>query len=97
MNPLRIFIVLVLGCVVATAAPLPRLKVSDNKRFLVTADGQPFFWLGYTTWELFHRLNREEAIQIFEEQSHHTHIGLDYLPATSLASSPTILRSSESG
>ncbi|MEI2724626.1 MAG: glycoside hydrolase family 140 protein [Verrucomicrobiota bacterium] len=43
------------------AAPLPRLKVSDNHRFLVTADGQPFFWLGDTAWELFHRLNREEA------------------------------------
>ena len=38
-----------------------QLKVSDNKRFLVTADGKPFFWLGDTAWELFHRLNREEA------------------------------------
>ncbi len=37
------------------------LKVSDNHRFLVTADGKPFFWLGDTAWELFHRLNREEA------------------------------------
>ncbi len=42
-------------------SPLPRLKVSDNKRFLVTADGEPFFWLGDTAWELFHRLNREDA------------------------------------
>jgi hypothetical protein len=40
---------------------LPRLKVSENKRFLVTADGQPFFWLGDTAWELFHRLTREDA------------------------------------
>ncbi len=38
-----------------------RLKVSDNKRFLVKADGAPFFWLGDTGWELFHRLNREDA------------------------------------
>ena len=37
------------------------LKVSDNQRFLVTTDGKPFFWLGDTAWELFHRLNREEA------------------------------------
>jgi hypothetical protein len=43
------------------AGSLPALKVSENKRFLVTADGQPFFWLGDTAWELFHRLNREEA------------------------------------
>jgi TolB protein len=40
---------------------LLRLKVSDNRRFLVTEDGKPFFWLGDTAWELFHRLNREEA------------------------------------
>ena len=43
------------------AGPLPGLAVSDNKRFLVTADGRPFFWLGDTAWELFHRLNREDA------------------------------------
>lgn len=24
-------------------------------------DGEPFFWLGDTGWELFQRLNREEA------------------------------------
>jgi len=69
MNPFRIFIVLAFGCLIASAAPLPRLKVSDNKRFLVTADGQPFFWLGDTTWELFHRLNREEAVQLFENRA----------------------------
>ena len=37
------------------------LKVSENKRFLVHEDGTPFFYLGDTAWELFHRLNREEA------------------------------------
>lgn len=37
------------------------LKISDNRRFLVTEDGKPFFWLGDTAWELFHKLNREEA------------------------------------
>ena len=46
----------------AHAAPAPTdLKVSENHRYLVTANGQPFFWLGDTAWELFHRLNREEA------------------------------------
>jgi len=43
------------------AASLPALKVSDNHRFLITEDGKPFFWLGDTAWELFHRLTREEA------------------------------------
>ncbi len=38
-----------------------QLKVSANKRYLVKADGTPFFWLGDTAWELFHRLNREDA------------------------------------
>ncbi|HNR08640.1 MAG TPA: glycoside hydrolase family 140 protein [Saprospiraceae bacterium] len=40
---------------------LAQLRVSDNKRFLQTADGKPFFWMGDTAWELFHRLSREEA------------------------------------
>jgi hypothetical protein len=38
-----------------------RLKVSDNKRFLVHENGKPFYWLGDTGWELFHRMNREDA------------------------------------
>ena len=45
----------------AMAKRMLRLKVSDNNRFLVKEDGSPFFWLGDTAWELFHRLNREEA------------------------------------
>ena len=45
----------------AMAQPLPRLKVSENKRFLITVEGRPFFWLADTAWELLHRLNREEA------------------------------------
>lgn len=37
------------------------LKVSANGRFLQYGDGTPFFYLGDTAWELFHRLTREEA------------------------------------
>src|SRR4051812_47911966 len=47
----------------------PSLKVSENKRFLVTADGRPFFWLGDTAWELFHRLNREEAVRYLRNRA----------------------------
>jgi hypothetical protein len=43
-----------------TAAPL-EIRVSENHRFLTYSDGKPFFYLGDTAWELFHRLNREEA------------------------------------
>lgn len=38
-----------------------RLRVSANKRFLVREGNRPFFYLGDTAWELFHRLKREEA------------------------------------
>ncbi len=62
-----VWLALGLACVsAAMSAPvaaqsLPRLAVSENKRFLVQADGTPFFWLGDTAWELFHRLSREDA------------------------------------
>ena len=45
----------------AAAQSLPRLKISDNRRFLVKEDGTPFFWLGDTVWDLFRRPNREEV------------------------------------
>jgi hypothetical protein len=40
---------------------MKRLKISANHRFLMFDDGSPFFWLGDTAWELFHRLTFEEA------------------------------------
>jgi hypothetical protein len=45
-----------------------RLRVSENKRFLVHEDGTPFFYLGDTAWQLFHRLNREEAERYLENR-----------------------------
>lgn len=52
-------------------AGLPTLKVSENRRYLVQEEGRPFFWLGDTAWELFHRLNREEADQYLQHRSAH--------------------------
>jgi hypothetical protein len=49
--------------------PLPRLKVSDNRRFLVQENGTPFFFMGDTAWELFHRLNREEATAYLSDRA----------------------------
>lgn len=40
---------------------LPRIRVHPDGRFLSTEDGQPFFWLGDTAWELIHHTTREEA------------------------------------
>jgi len=81
-NPiLTLGVPLVLG-LTALAAPLPQLKVSDNHRFLVTADGQPFFWLGDTAWELFHRLNREQAEQYLDNRAR---LGFNVVQAVALA------------
>src|SRR5215212_1909508 len=44
------------------------LKVSDNHRFLVHADGTPFFYLADTAWELFHRLTIDEAEKYLENR-----------------------------
>ncbi len=45
-----------------------KLKVSDNHRFLVFEDGTPFFYLGDTAWELFHRLSKEDAEKYLENR-----------------------------
>lgn len=45
---------------------LAQIQVNDNHRYLQTKDGKPFFWLGDTDWELFHRLTREEAEEFLE-------------------------------
>lgn len=46
-----------------------QLKISADKRYLERTNGKPFFWLGCTAWELFHRLNREEAIQYLQNRA----------------------------
>ena len=38
-----------------------RLRIAENGRFIVHEDGTPFFYLGDTAWELFHRLDLKEA------------------------------------
>ena len=65
--------VLCLSAVFAQNFPSPilngRLKVSDNKRFLVHENGKPFFWMGDTAWELFHRLNKEQAAYFLKKRA----------------------------
>lgn len=70
--PLRVAVLLcaaAIGMAAAQDPRLPRLRVSDNKRFLVTADGRPFFWLGDTAWELFHRLDRNQAERYLQNRA----------------------------
>jgi hypothetical protein len=45
-----------------------KLKISENNRFLVFNDGTPFFYLGDTGWELFHRLNKDETEKYLENR-----------------------------
>lgn len=54
---------------VAPAAGARRLQVSENGRYLVDGDGRPFFYLADTAWELFHRLNREEADRYLSDRA----------------------------
>ena len=58
------------------------LKVSSNKRFLIKEDGTPFFWLGDTAWELFHKLNKEEAETYLENRANK---GFNVIQAVALA------------
>jgi len=50
-------------------AQLQQLRVSENRHYLVMKDGKPFFWLGDTGWELFHRLNKQDAELYFKKRS----------------------------
>ena len=72
MNKLLLILIVsltVLGCKSEKAPTgLQELKVSENKRFLMTADGAPFFWLGDTGWLLFNKLKREEADTYLEDR-----------------------------
>jgi len=45
------------------------LQVSDNHRYLVTENGDPFFWLGDTGWEMLHRLDREEMVHYMRNRA----------------------------
>lgn len=63
-NFLTIMLAAVLGMATQVRAAdgslgvLPRLSASADGHFLQCADGSPFFYLGDTAWELFHRLTR---------------------------------------
>lgn len=56
-------LLLVFAGTCARADGAKRLRVTANHRYLEYEDGKPFFYLGDTAWELFHKLNREEATQ----------------------------------
>jgi hypothetical protein len=64
-----LFTILLLFICCCSFAQLQQLKVSDDKHHLITAGDKPFFWLGDTGWELFHRLNKQDAEGYFKKRS----------------------------
>lgn len=48
---------------------LPMLQIARTQRHLITSDGAPFFWLGDTAWELFHRLDKQEVVQYLDDRA----------------------------
>ncbi|HUT59243.1 MAG TPA: DUF4038 domain-containing protein [Phycisphaerae bacterium] len=45
------------------------ILVSDSGRYFVRPEGEPFFWLGDTQWELFRSFSLEDARQILDSRS----------------------------
>lgn len=66
----------------ACANELQALQVSPNGHYLQYTDGKPFFYLGDTAWELFHRLNREEADRYLKNRAEK---GYNVIQAVALA------------
>jgi len=56
-------------CASLHAAPLPGLRVAEDHRHLETTEGKPFFLLGDTAWELFHRLTRVETMRYLDKRA----------------------------
>ncbi|WP_339924856.1 DUF4038 domain-containing protein [uncultured Cyclobacterium sp.] len=47
---------------------LSALKIGENGRFLTYQNGEPFFWLGDTAWELIHRLSLADTRVYFQNR-----------------------------
>ncbi|MGB6150934.1 MAG: DUF4038 domain-containing protein, partial [Pricia sp.] len=59
-----------------------KLQVSEDGRFLVTENNEPFFWMADTAWELFHRTSREEVDRYLEKRKSQ---GFNVIQAVALA------------
>ncbi|QDV39536.1 apiosidase-like domain-containing protein [Tautonia plasticadhaerens] len=53
----------------SASAPAQGLLVGDDGRHLARPAGTPFFWLGDTAWELFHRLDLDEARRYLDDRA----------------------------
>ncbi|PSR53180.1 hypothetical protein AHMF7605_06370 [Adhaeribacter arboris] len=78
---IKSFYLVILGCFICSAIQA-QMQVSANNRYLTNRKNQPFFWLGDTDWELFHRLTREEVEQLLETRRQQ---GFNVIQAVALA------------
>ncbi|PIF02100.1 MAG: hypothetical protein CR996_01440 [Draconibacterium sp.] len=63
------FIFIILMILICPTSVFSQINVDSSGKYLVeTSTGKPFFWLGDTGWELFHRLTREEAIYYLDKR-----------------------------
>lgn len=62
-------ILVVLAHAAFAQSAISPLKVSENQRYLIHENGDPFFYLGDTAWELFHRLKQDEADRYLRNRS----------------------------
>lgn len=58
------------------------LHVSENNRYLTTADSTPIYLIGDTAWELFHRLSRKETVHYLDTRAKQ---GFNFVQAVILA------------
>ncbi len=64
----KLLLIILLGSVLNAEAQLPLIKISADKRYFVTGNNKPFFWLGDTGWLLFVKCKREEAIKYLDDR-----------------------------
>lgn len=48
---------------------MERIKISENKRYLMYESRKPFFWLGDTAWLLFQKLSMDETEMYMKNRS----------------------------
>lgn len=60
-----------------------QIKVDASQKFLTdTRTNKPFFWMGDTGWELFHRMTREDAVYYLDKRKSQ---GFNVIQAVALA------------
>lgn len=64
-----LIVVLAVTAARAGAADLPGLRVAADHRTLETTGGEPFFYLADTAWEIFHRLDRDQAARYLQKRA----------------------------